>query len=117
MKNTGASKVLYMIVNAGFADEIIEIARSAGAAGATIINARGEGVTHKSFMGITVDTEKEIILTVAKDEVAERIMSAIKEKAGFSTPANSICFMLPVDKMTEINTVNKFEAVGREKSE
>lgn len=91
-------KALYIIVNAGFADDVVEIARRAGAGGGTIINARGNGPLHKSILGITVDTEKEIVLSVVNGPTVEKIMAAIKEKAGWNSPANGICFMVPVEK-------------------
>mgnify|MGYP000950514800 CR=1 FL=1 len=40
MVQTGNTKALFIIVNAGHADDVIEIARSEGAGGATILNAR-----------------------------------------------------------------------------
>lgn len=102
MKNNSV-KALFVVVNAGFAAEVIDIARSAGAKGATVINARGGGLPHKSFMGITIDTEKEILLLVVESEAAETIMAAIDEKAGFHSPAHSLCITVPVEKTTRIN--------------
>ncbi|WP_018305131.1 P-II family nitrogen regulator [Desulfitobacterium hafniense] len=98
MENDNNLKALYIIVNAGFADEVVEIARQAGAGGGTIINARGSGPVHKSIMGITVDTEKEIILSIVNEDAVENIMAAIQQKAGLNSPANGICFIMPVEK-------------------
>jgi len=101
-------KALLIILNAGFAESVVEVARSAGVVGATIINARGAG-TPKSFMGITIDTEKEIILSVINEDIETAVMSAIKEKAGITTPAHCICFTMPVDKAVGLSasTENK----------
>ncbi len=97
-------KALFIVVNAGFAETAVDIAREHGAGGATIINARGSGPIHKSFMGITVDTEKEMVLTLVEKAKADRIVAAIKERAGIASPINGICFMMPVEKMTGLNT-------------
>ncbi len=93
-------KALYIIVNAGFATEVVSIARSLGATGATIINARGSVAKPKTILGITIDTEKEIVLSVVKKEVAIKIMEKVKEKAGVGTPAHGLCFFLPVEMST-----------------
>ncbi len=98
MNETTNIRALYIIVKIGFADEIAQIAREAGAGGATIINARGSGPVHKSILGITIDTEKEIVLSIVDAETADRIIEAVKEKAGPASPANSICFTMPVEK-------------------
>ena len=93
-------KALYIIVNAGFATEVVSIARSLGATGATIINARGSVAKPKTILGITIDTEKEIVLSVVKKEVAIKIMEKVKEKAGVGSPAHGLCFFLPVEMST-----------------
>ncbi len=93
-------KALYIIVNAGFASEVVDIARAEGATGATIINARGSVAKPKTILGITIDTEKEIVLSVVKKEVAVKIMEQVKEKAGVGTPAHGLCFFLPVEMST-----------------
>ena len=93
-------KALYIIVNAGFSAEIVEIARSVGSTGATIINARGSVAQPKPIFGITIDTEKEIVLSVVEKDVAVKIMEQVKEKAGVGTSAHGLCFFLPVEMST-----------------
>ena len=93
-------KALYIIVNAGFSSEVVEIARSLGSTGATIINARGSVAKPKTILGITIDTEKEIVLSIVEKDVAFKIAEAIKEKAGVGTDAHGLCFFLPVEMST-----------------
>ena len=93
-------KALYIIVNAGFSSEVVEIARSLGSTGATIINARGSVAKPKTILGITIDTEKEIVLSVVEKDIAVKIAEAIKEKAGVGTDAHGLCFFLPVEIST-----------------
>lgn len=103
MDNTGDIKALFIVVNAGFTDAVMEVARAAGVKGATILHARGEGSMHKSFLGITVDSEKEIILSLIEKNIADDIMAAIADNAGFLSPSHAICFTMPVEKTTKIN--------------
>lgn len=102
-------KALYIIVNAGFSSEVVEIARSLGSTGATIINARGSVAKPKTILGITIDTEKEIVLSVVEKDVAFKIAEAIKEKAGVGTDAHGLCFFLPVEMSTLTMHESKFE--------
>lgn len=97
-ENNVNMKLLIITVNAGFAEEVMEMAREAGVKGATILNVRGEGEHLESFMGITVDVEKEMIMSVVNEAAAEKAMSIIKEKAGIKTRAHAVCFTLPVEK-------------------
>ncbi|MFU0828091.1 MAG: Transcriptional regulator [Lachnoclostridium sp.] len=89
-------KALYIVVNMGFAEKIVEYIRSQGSCGATIINARRYSFQHKEIMGISTDKEKEIVLTVIDSDAADRIMDSIKHYSGFKTEAHGICFTLPV---------------------
>ena len=102
-------KALYIIVNAGFSSEVVKIARSLGSTGATIINARGSVAKPKTILGITIDTEKEIVLSVLEKEVAIRIMEQVKEKAGVGTAAHGLCFFLPVEMSTLTIHEQKFD--------
>lgn len=93
-------KALYIIVNAGFASQIVDIARENGSTGATILNARGSVANPQTIFGITIDPEKEIVLTIAEKDVAVKIMQEVKEKAGVGTSAHGLCFYLPVEMST-----------------
>ena len=105
MDKSGNIKALFIVINAGFAEQAVEIAREAGALGATIINARGFGSVHKSIMGISVDTEKEMVLSLVDKETADKAINAIKERAGLGSPVNGICFTMPVEHVIGINTI------------
>lgn len=79
---------------------VVDISRSLGATGATIIDARGSVAKPKTILGITIDTEKEIVLSVVEKGVAMKIVEAIKEKAGVGTSAHGLCFFMPVEMST-----------------
>jgi nitrogen regulatory protein PII len=98
MDNINNMKALYIIVNAGFAEQVVEYIRSVGATGATIINARGVSPMHKEIMGISIDREKEIILTLTEEETAEKIIEAVRQNGDFKSEAHGVCFTLPVVK-------------------
>ncbi len=99
-------KALYVIVNAGFSSQIVDIARECGSTGATIINARGSVKNPQTILGITIDTEKEIILSVVEKEVGDKIMQKVKENAGVGTNAHGLCFYMPVE-MSTLNVSNE----------
>jgi len=96
-------RALFIIFAAGFADEMMDVAREAGLKGATIVKANAGGGLHETFLGITVHFEKEIIVSVVDAEIAEKVMSAIKEKLGVTSDARTVCFTLPVDKAIGVN--------------
>ena len=90
-------------VEAGYVEEVMEVARTAGAAGGTIVRARSVGNSKaEQFIGISLQKESEILLILSNRESKQAIMQAISEKAGLKTDAGGIIFSLPVDKTVGI---------------
>lgn len=59
----------------------------------------GKGVGMKraeQFLGVSLVSEKELVLIVARSEQKNAIMQAIMEKAGITSKAGTIVFSLPV---------------------
>jgi hypothetical protein len=104
MENTNGMKALFIIVNMGFGSNAMEIAHEEGSESAVIINAIGTGMARKSPTGIPVESKKEIVLCIASEDIAQKIVAAIKEKSGVDSPAHGICLILPVGNITPFNT-------------
>lgn len=102
METNQNMKALLIIVNAGFANHAIEVAQNCGSTGATIISARGSGAKYSSFLGIHYEPEREIIMSVVSQEVANKIIEAIETSLGKNTPTNGICFTMPVEHITSL---------------
>lgn len=90
-------ELLVVIANHGYIDLIMDAARSAGAAGGTVIHAKGTGMERaEHFLGVSLAAEKEMIFIVSKKEQKNGIMKAIMDQAGMESKARSIVFSLPV---------------------
>ena len=90
-------ELIFVIANEGYSDLIMDAARSGGAAGGTVIKAKGTGAEYtEKFFGFSIASEKEIHLLVTPAQGRNNIMKAIMEKAGLESKAQSIVFSLPV---------------------
>ena len=90
-------EVIFAIVNDGYADDVMAVAREQGARGGTIINARGVAKEEAAaFFGITVHTEKEIVMMVVPKDIKDNILNAIYKEMGMAKKAQGIAFSLPV---------------------
>ena len=91
-------ELICVIANTGYADDIMDSAREAGATGGTIIKARGTGTQDDgSFFGITIVPEKEMVMIVVKSGQYERILSAVKDCPCLTETGVGIVFSLPVE--------------------
>ncbi|HHV29514.1 P-II family nitrogen regulator [Acetivibrio mesophilus] len=109
--DNGNMRALYIVVNAGFAEQVVDFIRSQGSSGATIINARGISSLQKEIMGISIDREKEVVLTLTDSEIADKIMEAIKLNAAFKSEAQGICFTLPVSKAIGLRNSSSLDKI------
>lgn len=90
-------EVIFAIVNEGYAEDVMDVAREEGARGGTILNARG--VTRQDaaeFFGINLNIEKEIVMMVVKKDIKDNILNAIYKEMGMAKKAQGIAFSLPV---------------------
>ena len=110
-------ELIYVILNEGHSDEVMDAARPAGAAGGTVLSAKGTGIRQtEKFHGLSITSEKEVVLIVARSAVKADIMRAVAEKAGLDTPAGAVCFSLPVTRVEGLRRLEE-EAEEEEKQQ
>lgn len=91
------------IVNKGHTGPIIAASRQAGAEGGTILPARGTGIREAiKILGIAIEPEKEIILTLVQREISTRVLESMVEAGKLEKPGAGIAFILPVSAVAGI---------------
>ena len=90
-------EVIFASVNSRFAEDVMDVAREQGAKGGTILNARGVAREDAAaFFGITLHTEKEIVMIVVPKAIKDDVLNAIYKEMGMARKAQGIAFSLPV---------------------
>ena len=90
-------------VAANYVDDAMEAARSAGAAGGTIVRGRStSNEKAEQFIGISLMHEQELLFILTTRERKLAIMQALSEKVGLKTEAGGVIFSVPVDKTAGI---------------
>ena len=99
--------MITVIVNKGYADDVMFAARKAGATGGTVINARGTAREDDAkFFGVHIVPEKDMLVIVVEHDKKEAVLSAIKEVKCLKEPGMGIAFSSPV---------TDFELLGKRK--
>lgn len=97
------------IVNEGYSELVMEVAKECGAKGGTIIPANGSvSEEARKLYGIGLHPEKEIVMILVKDDIAEKILSKLYDKAGTGTDAMGVFFTLPVSHASD-NILNQYK--------
>ena len=90
-------EIVLAIVNEGHTDTVMEAAREAGARGGTVLHGKGTGSKDAAkFFGVSIASEKEVIMIVARSSEKAAIMKSIVNKAGTQTEAGAVVMSLPV---------------------
>ena len=77
---TNNHEVIFAILNSGYAEEAMEVAREDAAA----------------FFGITIHHEKEILMMVVEKNIRDNVLNALYKSMGMAKKAQGIVFALPV---------------------
>ena len=103
-ENRGAGGYRYELIVAsvdqGQTDQVMDAARSAGAAGGTLLHARRAGVHEaEKFYGISLQKERELVAILASRQGKTAIMRAIAREIPLEGEKGGVVFSLPVDSI------------------
>ena len=97
---SGEYELILCIVNAGFADTVMDAAHEYGARGGTVIQARGTANKEaEEFFKITIQPEKEMLMLVVPSAIKDDILHALYKSVGLNSPGHGIAFSLPIDNV------------------
>ena len=86
-------KMINIIVNTGYVDDIMDAARKAGASGGTVTHARGTGTAEDAkFLGVPIVPEKEMIIILSETDKADRIIEASSSLKCLDEPGIGIIY-------------------------
>lgn len=93
-------KCIIGVVERGKADLVVDAAKEAGAAGATIFFGRGTGETEaKKFFNISVESSKEIIIILTEEEKLKKIMDSMIKIGQLKKAGAGIIFSFDVEEL------------------
>ncbi len=109
-------KLILACVKPHISDNVVDAMKKEGATGATIIPARGTGIHEaKSFFGLSIEGQTEIILFLVEEHVVEKFMKVISIAGKFDQPGTGIAFVLPVEHIAGLESqMKKFKDQARD---
>ena len=94
---TNNHEVIFTIVNSGYAEEAMRVAKEQGARGGTILGARGVvNENAAAFFGIALHADKEILMMVVDKDIRDKVLNALYKEMGLGKKSQGIVFSLPV---------------------
>ena len=91
-------EAVFVIVNAGFSEAVMQSAREAGVTGGTVLNARGTANPQaERFFGLTIEPNKDMIMILIDSQIKENVLHKLYHDVGLKTECQGIAFTLPVN--------------------
>ena len=103
-------ELVLAVINEGHTDPVMDAARAAGAAGGTVLHAKGTGARlDEKFLGVSLADEKELVMIVASAAKKADIMREINSRCGVHTPSGAVTFSLPISAVAGLRAFDEEE--------
>lgn len=87
-------KKLTVIVNRGMAEDVMDIARKAGATGGTILRGRGTASEMAvKLLGMEIEPEKELVMILLPSDLTEKVVNTLYNELKLDIPGNGVLFV------------------------
>lgn len=95
--------LIVSVVRKGWGSAVLDASVKAGARGGTVLYGRGAGINEQEkIFGMSIEPEKEIVLTVVRADLADKVLDDIVRAAELNDTGRGIAFVLPVDKVVGV---------------
>ena len=93
-------QIIYVVVERGKAEDVIDAAHAAGARGGTIINARGAGMHEvQKLFSLEIEPEKEEVFIITRAQDKDAIVESINRSLRIAEPGNGILFVMDLNEV------------------
>ena len=100
--NVSASLIV-TIVRKGWGSSVLQASVKAGARGGTVLLGRGAGVhEHEKIFGMSIEPEKEIVVTIVQNDQVEAILAEIVRAAELDAAGHGMAFVVPVHRIVGV---------------
>ncbi|MBQ7453402.1 MAG: hypothetical protein IJS68_04000 [Clostridia bacterium] len=105
-------KLVVAVVARGYSGEVINMAKSAGAKGAVVLSGTGAGESQRSFFGLTVNPENEVIMIVTPTDIVMEVIENAYKAVDYKSRARGLVFALPIDYVTGMSHAKEDEEIN-----
>jgi len=103
---------LVVILADDLEDQAIDSAKKAGAAGVTILDAKGIGAKEKkTFFGLTYEGSQSVLLFVLEKTLSVRVLKQLNADLDLANTSKGVAFTLPLEHAAGIDPaqIRQFE--------
>ena len=97
------ASLIVTIVRKGWGSSVLQASVKAGARGGTVLFGRGAGIhEQEKIFGMSIEPEKEIVLTIVSDDQVDAILGEIVRAAELDAAGHGMAFVVPVHRIVGV---------------
>lgn len=97
------SSLIVTIVRKGWGSTVLQASVQGGARGGTVLTGRGAGINEQEkIFGVSIEPEKEILLTVVRSDRVEQVLAEIVRAADLNDTGKGIAFVVPIEQVVGV---------------
>jgi nitrogen regulatory protein P-II 1 len=97
------ASLIVSVVRKGWGSTVLDASVKAGARGGTVLFGRGAGIhEQEKIFGMSIEPEKEIVLTVVYSDQVQTVLSEIVRAAELNDTGRGIAFVVPVEQIVGV---------------
>ena len=100
------------VVDLGIGDEVMALAKKAGFAGATIIDARGAPSAAHRFFDLEIEPQKDVVMMVTEKSRSDLLVNLITAALDLNQPNRGIVFSIDIRRVVGLFNARKGGANG-----
>ena len=98
-----SENILYIaIVNSGKGEKVVDVIRKNAFAGATILDARGNGLNTEEFFGVEIGSAKEVVLSAIPQNFQSAVENSVKNEFKDEN-SDVVSFVLPISNFDKLH--------------
>jgi nitrogen regulatory protein PII len=97
------ASLIVTIVRKGWGSSVLQASVKAGARGGTVLFGRGAGIhEHEKIFGMSIEPEKEIVLTIVQEDQVDSILREIVRAAELDAAGHGMAFVVSVNQIVGV---------------
>lgn len=96
-------KLIVALVDPEITNKVIKTAKSVGATGDVIIQAKGSGIEEANFLGLSIKDRTEVVLLIVEEHHVDKIIQRVSDECNIEEPGNGIIFTISLDKVAGLS--------------
>ncbi len=104
--------VLVAILADDLEEKALDVARTAGACGGTLLDARGIGAEQKkTFFGLTYEGSQSVLIFVLEKKLSLTVLKRLTAELDLKTDSRGVIFTIPLEHIAgiDVTQIHQFE--------